>query len=198
MRAGVGRQRGRRQLRVPLRDAFFDCRRVRGRVPALLPPLQRRHQAGAVAASTFTVPSPRELHRRRRIAARVASTASSRRESRIDGVESPRESHRRRRVAQPEFGAGGPYRWYVAAVGAYFYCQLAVNFVVFAAFVDTRCKHHNILVVNRVDLCGNQIYGAFVLNRRVDLHTIDATPARWRGDVGSSPLDGASAATSSP
>ena len=27
--------------------------------------------------------------------------------------------------------------------------------------------------------------GAFVLNRRVDLHAIDATPARWRGDVGS-------------
>jgi hypothetical protein len=37
-----------------------------------------------------------------------------------------------------------------------------------------------------------------VLNRRVELHAIDATPARWRGDVGSSPLDGASAATASP
>ena len=37
-----------------------------------------------------------------------------------------------------------------------------------------------------------------VLNRRVVLHAIDATPARWRGDAGSSPLDGASAATSSP
>jgi len=49
-----------------------------------------------------------------------------------------------------------------------------------------------------VILCGNQIYGAFVLNRRVDLHAIDATPARWRGDAGSSPLDGASTATSSP
>ena len=48
------------------------------------------------------------------------------------------------------------------------------------------------------ELCGNQIYGAFVLNRRVDLHAIDATPARWRGDDGSSALDGASAATSSP
>ena len=36
-----------------------------------------------------------------------------------------------------------------------------------------------------------------VLNRRVDLYAIDATPARWRGDVGSSPLDGASATTSS-
>ena len=47
-------------------------------------------------------------------------------------------------------------------------------------------------------LCGNQIYGAFVLNRRVDLHAIDATPARWRADVGSSPLDGTSAPTSSP
>jgi len=38
-------------------------------------------------------------------------------------------------------------------------------------------------------LCGTQIYGAFVLDRRVDRHAIDATPARWRGDVGSSPLD---------
>ena len=47
-------------------------------------------------------------------------------------------------------------------------------------------------------LCGNRIYGAFVLNRRVDLHAIDATSARWRGDAGSSPLDGASAAMSSP
>ena len=28
-----------------------------------------------------------------------------------------------------------------------------------------------------------------MLNRRVDLHVIDATPARWRGDVGSSPID---------
>ena len=44
----------------------------------------------------------------------------------------------------------------------------------------------------------SKFYGAFVLNRRVDLHAIDATPARWRGGVGSSPLDGASAATSSP
>ena len=44
----------------------------------------------------------------------------------------------------------------------------------------------------------SKIYGAFVLNHRVTLHAIDATPARRRGDVGSSPLDGASAATSSP
>ena len=34
-----------------------------------------------------------------------------------------------------------------------------------------------------------KIYGAFVLNHRVVLHAIDATPARWRGDAGSSPLD---------
>jgi hypothetical protein len=39
-------------------------------------------------------------------------------------------------------------------------------------------------------LCGNQIYGAFVLNRRVIIHAIDATLARRRGDGGSSPLDG--------
>ena len=47
-------------------------------------------------------------------------------------------------------------------------------------------------------LCGNQIYGALVLNRRVDLHAIDATPARWRGDAGSSLLDRARTAASSP
>ena len=44
----------------------------------------------------------------------------------------------------------------------------------------------------------SKFYGAFVLNRRVDLHAIDATPARWRGDAGSSPLGRASTAASSP
>ena len=34
----------------------------------------------------------------------------------------------------------------------------------------------------------SKFYGAFALNRRVDLHAIDATPARWRGGAGSSPL----------
>ena len=37
-----------------------------------------------------------------------------------------------------------------------------------------------------------------MLNHRVVLHAIDATPARWRGDAGSSPLDGASTAASAP
>ena len=36
------------------------------------------------------------------------------------------------------------------------------------------------------------------LNQRVVLHAIDATPARWRGDAGSSPLDRARTAASSP
>ena len=36
----------------------------------------------------------------------------------------------------------------------------------------------------------SKFHGAFVLNHRVVLHAIDATPARWRGDAGSSPLDG--------
>ena len=35
----------------------------------------------------------------------------------------------------------------------------------------------------------SKFYDAFVLNRRVDLHAIDAPPARWRGGAGSSPLD---------
>jgi len=44
----------------------------------------------------------------------------------------------------------------------------------------------------------SKFYGTFVLNRRADLHAIDATPARWRGDPGSSPLDRARTAASSP
>ena len=43
-----------------------------------------------------------------------------------------------------------------------------------------------------------KFHGAFVLNRCVVFHTIDATPARWRGDAGSSPLDRARTAASSP
>ena len=39
----------------------------------------------------------------------------------------------------------------------------------------------------------SNFYGAFV-----DLHAIDATPARWCGDAGSSPLDRARTAASSP
>ena len=39
----------------------------------------------------------------------------------------------------------------------------------------------------------SKFYGVFVLNCRVVLHAIDAPPARWRGDAGSSSLDGASA-----
>ena len=34
-----------------------------------------------------------------------------------------------------------------------------------------------------------KIHGASVPNLRVDLHAIDATPARWRGSADSSPLD---------
>ena len=35
----------------------------------------------------------------------------------------------------------------------------------------------------------SKFYGAFEPNHRVVLHAISATPARWRGDAGSSPLD---------
>ena len=44
----------------------------------------------------------------------------------------------------------------------------------------------------------SKFYGVFVLNRRVVLHAIFMIPARRRDDAGSSPLDGASAAASSP
>ena len=51
---------------------------------------------------------------------------------------------------------------------------------------------------SRSNLCGIKFYGAFVLNCRVVLHAIDATPARRRGDAGFSPLDRARTAASSP
>ena len=44
----------------------------------------------------------------------------------------------------------------------------------------------------------SKFYGAFVLNHRVVLHAVDAMPARWRGNAGSSPLDRARTAASSP
>ena len=44
----------------------------------------------------------------------------------------------------------------------------------------------------------SKFYGAFVLNHRVVLHAIDATPARRRGGVNSSPLGRARTAASSP
>ena len=43
-----------------------------------------------------------------------------------------------------------------------------------------------------------KFYGASVLNLRVVLHAIDATPAGWRSGAGSSPLNGPSTAASSP
>ena len=49
-----------------------------------------------------------------------------------------------------------------------------------------------------VSVWKSKFHGAFVLNRPVVLHAIDAPPARWRGDAGSSSLDGASTAASSP
>ena len=44
----------------------------------------------------------------------------------------------------------------------------------------------------------SKFYGAFALNLRVDLHAIDTMPARWRGHAGSSQLDRARSAASSP
>ena len=43
-----------------------------------------------------------------------------------------------------------------------------------------------------------KFYGVFVMNLRVDLHAIDAMPARWRGNVESSPLDRAKTDASLP
>jgi hypothetical protein len=53
-------------------------------------------------------------------------------------------------------------------------------------------------VVPGIVLCGNQNSTARSLNHRFVLHAITATPARWRGNAGSSLLARASAAASSP
>jgi len=42
--------------------------------------------------------------------------------------------------------------------------------------------------IGRPPVWKSKFHAAFVLNRRVLLHAIDATPARRRGDAGSSPL----------
>ena len=47
------------------------------------------------------------------------------------------------------------------------------------------------------DLCGNQMSRRISHGPIITSNAIDATPARWRGDVGSSPLDRASTASSS-
>ena len=49
----------------------------------------------------------------------------------------------------------------------------------------------------RVPVWKSKFYGAFVLNHCVVLHAIDGTPARWRGDAGSLPLERARTAASS-
>ena len=64
-----------------------------------------------------------------------------------------------------------------------------------AGIVFSKHKSNQCVPLKRLATSGTV---RFVLNRRVDLHAIDATPARWRGDAGSSPLDGASTAASSP
>ena len=70
---------------------------------------------------------------------------------------------------------------------------LRLSFVAAAAFAAIVGRQDFVVV-----LCGNQNFTAFFLNRRVDLHAIDATPARRRGGVNSSPLDRARTAASSP
>ena len=54
------------------------------------------------------------------------------------------------------------------------------------------------MALTRSTVWKSKFYGAFLLNRRVVLRAIDATPARWRSDAGSSPLDRARTAASSP
>ena len=63
---------------------------------------------------------------------------------------------------------------------------------------DARIRDNLVQTMTRKfgDVCRDWLFTVWKSKlRRV---RIDATPARWRGDVGSSPLDGASAATSSP
>ena len=68
-------------------------------------------------------------------------------------------------------------RWQEPLSGGYSDCQLLVN------IMGHLCEL-------QVNVCVEiKLYGAFVLNHRVVLHAIDATPARWRGGAGSSPLD---------
>ena len=65
------------------------------------------------------------------------------------------------------------------------------------SLTSTRNRNSGIVrrVVQGLQTCVEiKFYGAFALNRRVDPHAIFMISARWRGDAGSSPLDGASTA----
>ena len=65
-------------------------------------------------------------------------------------------------------------------------------------FTSSKDKTLNKQFRSLLSVWKSKFYGAFVLNRHVDLHAIDATPARWRGDAGFSPRDRARRAASSP
>jgi len=70
-----------------------------------------------------------------------------------------------------------------------------------AAFGFPVAEHFHPLFGGNIDVpsCVEiKILRHVLLNHRVVLHAIDATPARWRGDAGSSPLDRARSAASSP
>ena len=57
--------------------------------------------------------------------------------------------------------------------------------VVFEGRSGRRHRRAVLCYISRVSGCAEiKFYGAFALNLRVDLHAIDATPARWRGDAG--------------
>ena len=66
--------------------------------------------------------------------------------------------------------------------------------------LDVNCetKTKDNVFVNVVICVEIKILRRVLLNHRVYRHAMDATPARWRGDTGSSPLDGARTAASSP
>jgi hypothetical protein len=76
--------------------------------------------------------------------------------------------------------------------------QLTFNAVVESRFKDASYYYWLLASETLRAVWKSKFYGAFVLTRRVVLHAIDATPARWRGDAGSSPLDRARTAASSP
>ena len=77
---------------------------------------------------------------------------SSPRRRRGGRVTTPRAESTHTKTQAAEFFAGGPYRWYGAAGATSTASSPSTSSS--SLPTSTRCKHHNILVVNRVDYTG--------------------------------------------
>ena len=169
-------------------SAYKRCtalpKELRSRVVCRLPSAGQREWV-AVAVLEWRSRRPTRSRRRTRRSLGCPRGASGRRRGAHGRLREAAAARRRRR---PGRGARRLRR----AAGEQDHCRQGTMGVGTPGARGRRHRH------GREAVWKSKFYGAFVLNRRVVLHAIDATPTRWRGDAGSSPLDRARTAASSP